>query len=242
MYSGPTTNTRTPNAGTQKFEADPINSTYRWELYLTPGQPGNKVALMDGYSKGFGYENTNKVDLLYKKLINPLLPYLFKCDCIVIYEQRAGLPKNLHPVLIELYPRDFQVYSWVRETAPIVSFLNTYYAEYIRTGTMPPIEDRRKNARQAFLNPELDHSKYDFRTADELKDFCSRHVQKYSARCMETWYFKHAEFQPELFENAPQMIDALNHAKNTAQTQEAAQAAQSSLNSMLNNSKFKSTR
>ena len=242
MQSGPSISNRIPNNGATKFEADPINSTYRWELYLTPGVRGNKVPLMDGYSKGIGYENTNKVDLLYKKLINPLLPYLFKCDAIVIYEQKAGLPKHLHPVLIELYPRDYQVHSWVKETAPLVEFLNTYYTEYVRTGSMPPIEDRRKNARQAFLNPELDHSKHTFLSADELKNFCYSRIQKYSAKCMETWYFKHADFQPELFENIPQMVDSLNHAKNTAQTHEAAQAAQSSLDSMLNNTKFKSNR
>ncbi|WP_461102183.1 hypothetical protein [Spirosoma koreense] len=206
-----------------KFQADPINSTFRWELYLTPGKPGNRVALMDGYSKGLGFENTNKVELLYKKLINPILPYLSRCDRIVICEQDKGLPKAYHPVLIDLYPHDFAAYEWVKDSAFLMDYLKRYYNEFIHTGKLPPLEDRRKNARQAVYFADLDHSKHTFRTLQELKDFCAERKQKYSNECMVAWYYKHAEFQPELFD-VDNTAD-LQHIIHTAKTGEEAQRA-----------------
>lgn len=235
---------RKPNTGAPKFEADPMNSTFRWEMYLTPGRQGNKVPILDGYSKGFGYENTNKVELLYKKLINPLLPYLIKCDAIIIYEQKAGLPKDLHPVRLELLPTTYKAFDWVNQTIPILDFLEAYYAEYRRTGTMSPIEDRRKNVRQAFYDPGLDHSKYNFRTHEELNAFCCdpARIAKHSAKCMEIWYYRHAEFQPELFEHTTQYVEALAHAKNIAKNDTEATAAANTLNQLINNGRWKSNR
>jgi hypothetical protein len=218
---------RKPNTGTPRFEADPMNSTYRWELYLTAGLKGNRVPLMDGYSKGMGFENTNKVELLYRKLVNPLLPYLSKCDVIIIYEQNRGLPKDMHPKLLELYPHSFGAHGWVKETPVITNFLETYYSEYVRTGTMPPVEDRRKNVRQPFYMADLDHSKHSFKDQEELKKFCSARVEKYSAQCMTGWYYRHADFQPELFEN--DVTEALTHTVHTAKTAEAAAAAMSAM-------------
>lgn len=220
-----------------------MNSTFRWEMYLTPGLKGNKVPLLDGYSKGKGFENTNKLELLYKKLVNPVLPYLSRCDGIVIYEQTRGLPKALHTKLIELHPREFVAYGWIKETEPIMSFLNDYYTLFLTTGQLPPIEDRRRNVRQPVYFVELDHSKYNFTSKEELLAFCKALIPKYSAKCMETWFFKHVDFQPELFitDNSAE----LNHAINTASTYEAAEEArqaQASLQSMLGNTKFASKR
>jgi hypothetical protein len=169
------------------------------------------------------------VELLYRKLVNPLLPYLHKCDVIVIYEQNRGLPKEFHPKLIELYPRNFGTFGWVKETPVISEFLTTYYSEYIRTGILPPIEDRRKNIRQPVYMADLDHSKYNFQNQDELRAFCRSRVEKYSAQCMHGWYYRHADFQPELFEN--DVTDALTHTVHTAKTAEAASAAASALHS-----------
>lgn len=221
---------RKANTGTPTFSADPLNSTYRWEIFLTPGLKGNKVPMMDGYSKGMGFENTNKVELLYKKLVNPLLPYLYKSDLILIYEQTPGLPKHLHAKLLELYPRDFGAYGWVKETTPITDFLKQYYSEYLHTGRIPPIEDRRKNVRQPVYMKELDHSIYNFKTLPELQAFCRSKVEKYSAQCMHGWYYRHADFQPELFEN--DISGALAHAAHTAPSHEVAQPVRETINQM----------
>ncbi|MVM35015.1 hypothetical protein GO755_33620 [Spirosoma sp. HMF4905] len=227
---------RKPNTGTPKFEADPMNSTFRWEIYLTQGQHGNKVPILDGYSKGMGYENTSRVDLLYKKLINPILPYLHKSDTIVIYQQDPGLPKHLHPVVLELLPRQYFAYDWVGQTTPITHFLDRYYNEFIYSGTMPPTEDRRKNARQAFYHAELDHTRHSFASLEELHNFCYQpsRIAKHSATCMEKWYYIHAQYQPELFENGPQLADNLQHAKDIAPNSDSAQAAQNSLQALYN--------
>ncbi|QIP14714.1 hypothetical protein G8759_19895 [Spirosoma aureum] len=221
---------RKPNTGIPKFEADPINSTFRWELYLTAGRKGNSVPLMDGYSKGMGFENTNRLELLYKKLINPVLPYLTRCDLIVIYENDRRILKQLQPKILELYPHDFVAHGWVKETAVITDFLSTYYNEYVHTGIMPPIEDRRKNVRQTVYFAELDHSKQNFETLEQLRAFCESKFSKYSAQCMTGWFYRHADFQPELFE--ADKSEALAHTIHTASTLEAAQAAQVGLNSL----------
>ena len=215
-----------------KFQADPMNSTYRWEFYLTPGRAGNRVALLDGYSKGLGFENTNKVELLYKKLINPILPYLVKCDYIIIYEQDKGLPKQYHTKLLELYPRDFQAHSWVGESPVFTDYLDLYYRDYIKSGKMPPVEDRRKNVRQPLYLKDLDHTTRVFGDLDELKRFCAERKEKYSPQCMYAWYYKHAEFQPELFEN--DITGTLQHVAHTSPTAEGAQAAINQLASKYN--------
>lgn len=227
---------RKPHVGASKFEADPINSTFRWELYLSPGKYGNKVPILDGYSKGMGFENTNRVDLLYKKLVNPILPYLYKCDSIIIYQQDTGLPKHLHPVCLELYPRTYKAFGWVGELTPILDFLDRYYAEFVHTGTMPPLEDRRRNARQAFYHQELDHTKVSFTSLRELHEYCYHpsRIARHSATCMEKWYYAHAQHQPELFENAPQLAQALQHAMHTAPTYEAQQAALEGMQNLYN--------
>lgn len=223
---------RRPNTGTPKFEADPINSTYRWELYLTPGQARNTVGLLDGYSKGMGYENTNQVQLLYRKLVNPLLPYLSRCDTIIVYRQVHGLPKEFHTKLLELYRHDFKTFDWVAEDRFLNNFLHNYYEEYVQKGTMPALEDRRKNARKSVLMAELDHTKYQFKSLAELQDFCDRMSYKYSQTCMLGWYHSHAQFQPELFES--DITDAVAHAVHQAATLEEAQSARSALNSFYN--------
>ncbi|RYC69774.1 hypothetical protein [Spirosoma sordidisoli] len=221
---------RKPNTGTPEFSADPINSTYRWELHLTPGHPRNRVALLDGYSKGMGFENTNKLVLLYRKLVNPVLPYLSRCDKIIIFEQNPGLPKEFHTKLLEIMPHDYRAFGWVASDSFINEFLQSYYAEYKQTGIITPVEDRRKNVRKAFYVPELDHSKYDFKTQQELQDFCRRLVNKYSAQCMTIWYHKHAEFQPELF--STDVTGALQHQVHAAPSAEAAEAALSQITEM----------
>ncbi|WP_080056744.1 hypothetical protein [Spirosoma aerolatum] len=215
------------NTTKETFESDPLNSTFRWVMELTPGYPGNKVPEMTGYSKGKGPENPNKLTLLYKKLINPVLPYLIKCDLITVYEQNAALPKDLHPVILELFPHTFKAYGWLYDTPVITDYLEMYYKHYVRTGKVPPIEDRRKNVRQEFYNPELDHSKYNFRNLQELKDFCHARIEKFSRKCMETWYYKHSAFQPELFNN--DISADLQHAVHTATTAEGANAAMQEL-------------
>ncbi|GAB3958256.1 hypothetical protein GCM10028805_52240 [Spirosoma harenae] len=230
---------RKPNTRTPKFEADPMNSTFRWELYLTAGRAGNKVPMMDGYSKGMGFENTNKVELLYKKLINPLLPYMSKCDVIIVYEQNRALPKHLHTKLLELYPRSFGAHSWLKDTPTITDFIGQYYAEYLKSGTMPPIEDRRKNVRQPVYMKELDHSIYQFKSLQQLKDFCREKSPKYSEQCMFGWFHRHADFQPELFEVANLAAD-LSHAASTSTTAEGAGAAVNAIDQM--NNKFKVNR
>ena len=219
------------------FEADSLNSTFRWEMELTPGLPGNKVAFMDGYSKGKGNENINRLTLLYKKLVNPVLPYLSRCNSIFIYEQDNNLPKPYHPVLLKLYPHGFQALGWVREAPVIVNFLNTYYSTYVRTGSMPALEDRRKNARQQFFNPDLDHSRYTFKTREELAEFCRQRVNVYSLTCMNIWYHKHADLQPELFTTDNR--EAAQHVINTASTLEQAQMA---LQAMQNSPNYKTNR
>jgi hypothetical protein len=221
---------RRPNTGAPKFQADPINSTFRWELYLTAGLKGNSVPLMDGYSKGMGFENTNKLELLYKKLVNPILPYISRCDLIVVYEQDRRILKHLHPKLLELYPRNFKAHGWLKETTAITDFLENYYTNYIQAGTLPPLEDRRKNVRQTVYFKELDHSKHTFKTIDELKDFCTSHVQKFSYECMRGWYFRHADFQPELF--GSDVAAALQQTMNESTTYERAKAAQEGLQSL----------
>ncbi|RIV20558.1 hypothetical protein DYU11_21165 [Fibrisoma montanum] len=226
----PATYARRPNTGSPKFEADPIGSTYRWELYLTPGHPLNKVGLMDGYSKGMGFENPNKVVLLHRKLMNPLLPYLTRCDAILVFENNKALPKEYHKKLIELRSNDFKTFDWVQKDTFLNQFLNAYYTEFIQTGTMPPVEDRRKNVRKAEYMAELDHSKYTFKTLEELTQFCQSRYEKYSATCMNDWFAKHADFQPELF-NAD-IENALIHQVHSSPTQEGAQLAIDQLNKM----------
>ncbi|GAB3550684.1 hypothetical protein [Spirosoma fluminis] len=221
---------RKPNTGSPKFEADPLNSTFRWELHLTAGHPLNRVPLMDGYSKGIGFENPNRVELLHRKLMNPLLPYLGRCDAIIVFEQNAALPKPYHKALIELKPRSFKTFEWVQQDQFINDFLEAYYSEYVRKGTMPALEDRRKNVRQQFYIPELDHSKHNFKSLEELTQFCQSRIEKYSATCMNDWFTKHSDFQPELF-NAD-IEEALTHRVHSSPTYEGAQAAQAMLQSM----------
>ncbi|RYC69836.1 hypothetical protein [Spirosoma sordidisoli] len=242
MTMQPAAYNRKPNTGTPKFEADPINSTFRWELYLTPGNARNRISLMDGYSKGMGFENPNKVLLLYRKLINPLLPYLSRCDAMVIYEQVPGLPKELHTKVLEIYSNQYRAHGWVKDTAVITEYLDNYFNHYVRTGTMPPLEDRRKNVRQPVYMQELDHTKHHFATLDELRVFCRSRSEKYSEICMRGWYYRHAEYQPELFENevTDMITDALAHQVHTATTYEEAERAQNSLTNLL--TKHKSNR
>lgn len=216
------------NFAPKKFESDPLNSTYRWELYLTPGYPGNKVGVLDGYSKGHGAEASNKVQLLRSKLVNPVLPYLKRCTEIVIFEQNAVLPKHMHKEILILkhdnfYPQE----QWIRDTPIIMDFLTAYYTEYTKTGQMPGKEDRRKNVRQPHYFEELNHSNHTFQNLQELKDFCRSKVGRFSEQCMKEWYAIHAEFQPELFQTDDS--NALKHMVNTASTYEAAQAAMSEL-------------
>lgn len=232
MTATPNRIPRRPNTGAPKFEADPLNSTYRWEFILTAGHPMNRVPILDGYSKGLGFENPNHVELLFKKLQNPILGYLDRSDAIVIYRQNTALPKQYHTVLLELYPHRFEAFDWLRETKPIMDWLTTFYQEYRRTGKMPPVEDRRKNSRQNFYIPELDHSKHQFRNMQELQEFCRKNTEKYSLTCMQTWYHKHAQFQPELFQE--DVADALVHVAHTATTAEASQAARTELNNLYN--------
>jgi hypothetical protein len=205
------------------FEADPLHSTYRWELYLTPGHPQNKVGLLDGYSKGQGFENTNKVVLLHRKLVNPILPYLSRCDEIVIYENMPGIAKEFHKKLLELYPRTFTPHGWIKDDMTITDYLERFYESFLQNGKMAPLEDRRKNARQSVYMAELDHSSYNFESLDELKRFCRYHTAKYSYQAMKGWYESHANFQPELFQS--DNTENLTHAVHQAKTQEQAQTA-----------------
>lgn len=209
-----------------------MNSTFRWEFYLTQGHPLNKVAIMDGYSKGAGFENPNKVLLMLRKLENPVLPYLTRCDTIVIYEQIKGLPKDYHTKIIELYPREYSVHGWVKDDLAVNQFLDAYYTTYVRTGKMPAAEDRRKNARKAVYMEELDHSRYNFQNQKELVDFCKRLVPKYSYEAMKGWYQSHSQFQPELFEN--NIVGAMTQAIHEAPNLEQAQAAQAAIGGLLN--------
>jgi hypothetical protein len=231
MPSSQANYSRNPNSNAQKFKSDPLNSTYRWEIYLDPGHSGNRVPILDGYSKGIGLENTNKIELLLKKLQNPVLTYLNRCKEIVIYENISQLPKTSHPVLLELKPREWQAYGWLHDDLAVGGFLEAYYKHYVMTGTLPPAEDRRKNARQAFYMEELDHAKYIFPTKQQLIDFCTRLVPKYSRTCMLDWYRAHSQYQPELFEH--DLTEVIQNVVNESSTLEQAQAAQS-LNDMIN--------
>lgn len=179
---------------------------------------------MDGYSKGDGPEHPNKITLLCNKLTNPILPYLGRCSEIVIYEQNAVLPKSLHQEVLILGRDNFwPKQQWVEKTPQLMEFLTNYYTIYVKTGQMPSREDRRKNARQPFYFEDLDHSKYNFSSLDELKAFCIEKTPVYSRQCMLTWYNIHAQFQPELFDTDDRA--ALQHQINTSATAEAAQAA-----------------
>lgn len=215
-----------------KFESDPLNSTYRWEIDLTIGHPDNssRVQQMVGYSKGAGAENPNRVLLLYRKITNPLVRYLYKADRITIFEQIPGVPPAYHIKLMTLYRQEFETFSWVKEDVFFNQFLINLYAEYLKHGKLPPEEDRRKNVRKDVYFAELDHSKLTFATHQDLVDFCKARIEKFSRECMKGFYQAHRDFQPELFEN--DIHRAALHAKHEAPTSDAAQAIYSGINNM----------
>ncbi|MBO0953088.1 hypothetical protein [Fibrella forsythiae] len=218
-----------------KFKSDPQASSFRWEIDLT--QDGhNRVSLIEGYSKGQGFELTNKAELLMRKITNPLSPYLQKSDEIRVYENLKELPtgklmqvpKQDQVCILILYRTNYKALSWVRHTDPLLEHLNSLYTLLNATGRLP--QERSTNARKKVWFPELDHSKYTFANQEELKVFCRSMVEKHGSACMAKWWNAHLGMQPELTTPGP----ALLQTPPTGSEHQATQAATQGLYDKFN--------
>ena len=186
----------------QKFKSDPKNSTFRWECDMTDDGI-NRVPQIEGYSKGIGFELTNKAELLIKKLENPLLTYLQKSDEIRVYENLIELPsgqtvmqtKDRQKLLVVLTRKQFSTLDWVSGDAVIEHRLQELY-DHLEFGTVAAAvtTGRRKNV----WFDELSHTKYDFASVDELNAFCRSMAPKYGTACMHKWHIAHLAMQPNL--------------------------------------------
>ncbi len=181
-----------------RFEADPLNSTFRWVIHLDPNHARNRVAQLDGYSKGMGYENNNKVQLLLNKLRNPLLGYVEKALLIEVFEQQGGVLKERHPRLITLSPHGYHCADWVAENELICQFLKGVYDTYLTTGQLPSVENRRNNRRQGAYQRDLKHDLYRFNDHGALQVFCREQSAHYGQECMRSWYYSHLRLFPAL--------------------------------------------
>ncbi|MBO0953240.1 hypothetical protein [Fibrella forsythiae] len=218
-----------------KFKSDPASSTYRWEIDLT--QDGtNRVSLMEGYSKGQGFELTNKAELLIRKLGNPLSLYLPKSDEIRLYEnltqlpsgQTLRIPKEQQICILVLYRSGFKAHSWVAQCEPILTHLNGIYQ--VLTSTGQPPQHRPGNARKKVWFPELDHSKYTFGSQEQLQLFCRSMLPRHGAECMNKWWKAHLAMQPELATPGPALLQTPPTGSEHQATQAATQALYTKFN------------
>lgn len=218
-----------------KFKSDPQSSSFRWEIDMT--QDGhNRVSLIEGYSKGQGFELTNKAELLMRKITNPLSPYLQKSDEIRVYENLKELPtgklmqvpKQDQVCILILYRTDYKALSWVRHTDPVLTHLDALYTLLNATGRLP--QERSTNARKKVWFPELDHSKYTFGNQEELKVFCRSMVERHGTACMNKWWNAHLGIQPELTTPGPAIVQSAPTGSEHQATQAATQGLYTKFN------------
>lgn len=218
--------------GAPKFKSDPRQSSFRWEIDLTDDGI-NRVPMIEGYSKGQGFECTNKGELLIRKLQNPLAVYLSKCDEIRVYEnltelksgQFVQVPKNDQVLLLRFNRVLFYSYNWVAQSPPVENFVQYLINQFSNNSGQPIAHQTGRRKNQWF--PELKHDQYTFATLAELNAFCNRMTPQFGKACMQKWWLAHTAFQPELIapENSGQAIlqTPAQHVHQQA-TQQAAQA------------------
>ncbi|MEZ0610469.1 hypothetical protein ACAW74_18285 [Fibrella sp. WM1] len=188
-----------------KFKSDPQQSTFRWECDMT-NDGTNRVPQIEGYSKGMGFECTNKAELLIRKLQNPLGLYLQKTDEIRIYENLLELPsgqliqrtKDSQPLILTMTRTGYLAHSWVKEAEAVLYHLQRLY-DTLKNAAGSPLPRETGRRRNVWFD-ELNHANYTFKSLEELRTFCSSLVPTYGRPCMLKWWTAHLAIQPELAE------------------------------------------
>lgn len=176
----------TPSNPTKpKFIGDPLNATYRWELYLTNGK------IFDGYSKAKGMDEKKDKQALLQDCIARLLNngYLDKCYQMFFYE-RGDSHRSQDQLILEMYPHGCKPHASLELDLSTCNFLDRIY-DARRTGQgknfkelLPPRVSNREQEKIDFA-----YSKARFPTQGDLHTYCVNvMLKKYARPRVEAWY------------------------------------------------------
>lgn len=171
------------------FIADKVDSTYRWEIYLTNGK------ILDGYSKSQNRaENQDKEALLLGCLTRLLNNgYLDKSFQLLFY-RREFLHRSQDTPILQLNDEDFEPFDILKLQLPITEFLERVYkARKLKKSGLDYKEflPKPKPFRHTEENDFL-HSKTRFPTFESLINHCKYLLEekKYPRQSVENFYRK----------------------------------------------------
>ena len=155
-----------------KGKFDPINSTYRHEIYLRNGK------VLTGYSKGLNVNEMPDKDRLIQVVIGRLYRNGYLHPKSVGYAQETNeiifyFNDPVEPDWIcSLYPRSYRLAPGQADNKLLINFLNRFY-EQIKTG-----KERKNLVKEPRHQKLLDKSRR-FKSEQELLSFVNEAIDKY---------------------------------------------------------------
>jgi len=133
---------------------DPVNSSFRWDIYLRPEYRKSRRKFISGYSKGIDTpENEDLTYVLDSRLLKNVWlqnEYCKKSERIEVFENVAG-QRGRH--IFTLYPDDFQDVGGIADTELEDKLIQCYQLMRKLQDRDKPLRDMFKRKKPTSANP-----------------------------------------------------------------------------------------